>query len=160
MAERIISAESSFFADVVWPCEFGDSVSDYFFDSRVAHDPVASGFLVDSVTSVFSVLDEDIVKDLLVRLGNIDKVAEEVFTSSTVVYFCRTKKAPLRFGTGGIVLTPLGGAVPFAPRFAPVHESRLHEDSTEVIVLPDHRARLLRVFERPLAEEERVSVNQ
>ena len=116
--------------------------------------------MVNSVTSVFAVLDEDVVEDLLVGLGHIDVVSEKVLTSRTVVYFCISKESPLRFGTGGIVLTPLGGAVTFAPRLGPVDESGLHEDAAEVIVFPHQRAGLLRVFERPLADEQRVGVGQ
>ena len=89
--------------------------------------------MVDSVTSVFRVLNEDIVEDVLVVLCQHYVVSEEVFTSSTVVWGL---KRPLRFGTCGIVLTPLGGAVAFAPRLGPVDKSEFHERLAEIVVLP------------------------
>ena len=62
-------AEVCIFTEVFGSFERCPFLSDYFFDAWVVHGPNASGFLVDSVTSVFPVLDEDFVEDVLVVLG-------------------------------------------------------------------------------------------
>ena len=69
MCDRKISAEVGFLTEVFRSFQRCPFFAHYFFDPGVVHGPNASGFLVDSVTSVFPVLDEDFVEDVLVVLG-------------------------------------------------------------------------------------------